>query len=114
MHSFAAEWVSAFNAHDLERILSHYVDDVTLVSPRVRVITGEENSVVSGKEQLREYFGRALSRVPDLHFTLDEVYPGVGSVVLRFHTADGRDGAELMIFDADGRVREVRAHYAAS
>ena len=112
--AFAEEWVAAFNAHDLERILSHYEEDVTLVSPRVKLINGGESAIVRGKAELRAYFGRALARVPDLHFVLDEVYPGVESVVLRYRTGDGRKAAELMVFGAEGRVREVRAHYAAA
>ena len=30
---FAQEWVDAWNSHDLERIMSHYDDDVALTSP---------------------------------------------------------------------------------
>ena len=26
-NEFAAEWIEAWNAHDLDRILSHYTDD---------------------------------------------------------------------------------------
>ena len=29
----AEEWYAAWNSHDLERILSHYSDDVVFVSP---------------------------------------------------------------------------------
>ena len=112
--AFAEEWIAAFNAHDLERILSHYEEDVTLVSPRVALIIGDESGVVRGKAALRDYFGRALARVPDLHFALDEIYTGVESMVLRYRTGDGRKAAELMVFGAEGRVREVRAHYAAA
>ena len=31
---FAKEWVEAWNSHELERVLSHYDDAVTLISPR--------------------------------------------------------------------------------
>ena len=30
---FATEWISAWNAHDLDAILSHYVDDFEMSSP---------------------------------------------------------------------------------
>ena len=32
---FAQEWVAAWNSRDLERILSHYADDVEVTSPLV-------------------------------------------------------------------------------
>lgn len=33
---FAHEWIAAWNAHDLERILAHYADDVELVRRSLR------------------------------------------------------------------------------
>lgn len=32
---FAREWIAAWNAHDLERILSHYTDDFEMSSPLI-------------------------------------------------------------------------------
>jgi ketosteroid isomerase-like protein len=32
-HTLAEHWVKAWNAHDLDEILSHYAEDVVLVSP---------------------------------------------------------------------------------
>ena len=32
---FAAEWVEAWNAHDLERVLSHYAEDFEMSSPYI-------------------------------------------------------------------------------
>ena len=31
--AFVAEWMEAWNSHDLERILGHYADDVEYSSP---------------------------------------------------------------------------------
>ena len=31
--AFAREWIDAWNAHDLERILSHYSDEIVFTSP---------------------------------------------------------------------------------
>ena len=32
---FALEWIESWNSHDLERILSHYSDDVEVTSPLI-------------------------------------------------------------------------------
>ena len=32
---FAEEWIAAWNAHDLERILPHYSDDFEMHSPLI-------------------------------------------------------------------------------
>jgi len=110
---FAMEWVQAWNSHDLERVLSHYDDSVILISPRARLVLGVDYGAVRGKPALRDYIKRALERVPDLTFTLDRVFSGVNSVVIEFHTNDGRHGAEFMDFAQDGRVARVIAHYAS-
>jgi len=91
---FAKEWVEAWNSHDLNRVLSHYEEDVVLTSPRIRLILGKDDGTISGKPALRDYMGMALKKVPDLRFTLDRVFSGVNAVVLEFHTNDGRHGAE--------------------
>jgi ketosteroid isomerase-like protein len=31
--SFASSWASAWNAHDLDRVLEHYEDDFEMASP---------------------------------------------------------------------------------
>ena len=112
MEAFAAEWAQAFNAHDLERILSHYADDVVLVSPIAIERLGVTDGTVRGKAALRAYFARALGPGSPLHFTLRRCYRGVGSVVVEFERLDGRRGAEMLVLDADGRVIRVVAHYA--
>ena len=34
VHRFAAEWIAAWNSHDLERILAHYTDDFEMFCAR--------------------------------------------------------------------------------
>ena len=109
---FANEWVRAWNSHDLELILSHYEDDVALISPRAQLVLGVEDGTVRGKPALREYMRRALEKLPHLNFTLARVFSGVNSVVIEFRTNDGRHGAEFMDFARNGRIARVMAHYA--
>jgi hypothetical protein len=109
---FANEWVSAWNSHDLDRVVSHYEEDVVLTSPRIKLILGKEDATIRGKSALRDYMGMALKRVPDLRFTLDRAFSGINSVVLEFHTNDGRHGAEFMEFGRNGLVSRVSATYA--
>ncbi len=108
---FARDWVSAWNAHDLERILAEYADDVELSSPFVRRLMGGNDDVVRGKAALRAYFARGLQAFPMLQFELVRVYGGVRSCVLEYHSVNGRRSGELMEFDAAGKVCRVLAHY---
>jgi hypothetical protein len=108
----AREWISAWNAHDLERILAHYSDDVELSSPLVAKLTGPSEGTIRGKAALRDYFARGLQAYPSLRFDLIRLYPGVRSCVVEYRSVDGLFSAELMEFDAQGKVRRVLAHYS--
>lgn len=112
IETFAPEWIAAWNSHDLERILSHYSDDVTVTSAFAERVRGPgTGDTVRGKAALRAYWGLALERFTTLRFELLQAYPGVDSLVLTYHSVAGLIGAEYMRFDASGRVCEVRAHY---
>ena len=41
----AQEYISAWNAHDLERILAHYADDVEVASPLVPKLLSRSRQV---------------------------------------------------------------------
>ena len=109
----AREWIAAWNSHDIDRILSHYSDDVELTSPLVGRILGAGQSTVRGKPALRAYFLRGLEAFPDLRFTLWGVYPGHESLVLHYESVRGLRAAEFMRVDGAGRVTQVIAHYGA-
>jgi ketosteroid isomerase-like protein len=108
---FAAEWVDAWNAHDLDKILSHYADDFEMNSPVIVQITGETSGKLKGKAAVGAYWQKALERIPDLHFELLHVLLGVGSVTLHYKGAGGRLAAEVFHFDAEGKVKQAFAHY---
>jgi len=107
---FAAEWIEAWNAHDLERILVHYSEDFTLTSPFIaKLVT--PTGTLRGKASVRAYWEKALSRVPDLKFELLDVLPGVESVTIYYQAVFGRRAAETFLFGADGKVHQSTAHY---
>jgi hypothetical protein len=109
--SHAQEWVAAWNAHDLERILTHYAEDIELISPLVARLTGRRQDSVRGKAALRDYFGRGLRAYPTLRFDLIRIYGGTRSCVLEYRSINGMLSAELMEFDEQGKVRRTLAHY---
>lgn len=68
--SFASEWVEAWNAHDIERVLSHYTDDFEMSSPIIVQLLGEPSGILRGKATVGAYWRKALQVVPDLRFEL--------------------------------------------
>jgi ketosteroid isomerase-like protein len=107
---FAVEWIDAWNAHDLERILAHYADDFEMASPVIAQVAGEPSGVLRGKANVAAYWKKALALMPDLHFTLERVLAGAESVAIAYR---GHRGAsvEVFWFGADGRVVRAAAHY---
>ncbi len=109
---FAADWIEAWNSHDLERILAHYDDGVEFRSPFIVQILGDPSGRIRGKEALRDYFARGLASFPDLRFDLLRVLSGAGSVTLLYRSARGLLAAEVMEMGDAGKVVRASAHYA--
>ena len=109
----AEHWVAAWNAHDLEEIMTHYEDAVELTSPVAAQLLGVSDGRVVGKENLRAYFRRGLEAFPELNFRLTDVLWGVSSVVIYYSNHKGRRTAEFMELSAAGKVARVVANYSA-
>jgi ketosteroid isomerase-like protein len=108
---FADGWAAAWNAHDLDRILTHYSDDFEMTSPFIVKMMGEPFGTLKGKEQVGAYWRRALDRNPDLHFELLDVFVGVSSLVIHYKSVLGLRCCELFFFDGQGKVCKATAHY---
>ncbi len=113
-HEFAQQWIAAWNSHDLEAILAHYAENVTLTSPVAAKLSNNASGIVSGKKALRDYFARGLAAYPDLRFQLLDVLCGISSVVLYYTNQKGSKTGEFMEFDDDDKVVRVVANYSAA
>ena len=111
--NFAAEWIGAWNEHDLPRVLSHYTEDFEMSSPKIVEIAGEPSGRLVGKSAVEEYWAAALVRIPDLRFELLAVMHGVDSIVLHYRGAGGRLAAEVFYLNSDGLVYRACANYEA-
>ena len=107
---FAADWIAAWNAHDLPRILSHYADDFEMSSPYIVQLLGEPSGRLKGKATVGDYWRRALERTPTLRFELIDTLVGVDSLVLYYRGARGL-AAEVFFFNEGGLVSKAGAHY---
>ena len=110
--SLAKHWVAAWNAHDLDMIMSHYEDAIELTSPVAAQLLGTPDGKVVGKANLRAYFQRGLEAYPELHFRLEDVLWGLNSVVLYYINQRGTHAGEFMELSATGKVTRVVANYS--
>ena len=109
--NLANDWLAAWNAHDLDLIMTHYDDAIELTSPVAAQLLGTSDGRVVGKADLRAYFQRGLEAYPELHFSLEDVLWGVYSVVFYYANQKGRRTAEFMELSASGKVVRVVANY---
>lgn len=110
--TFAERWISAWNAHDLEAIMSHYGPEVKLTSPVAAKRFNDPAGMVVGRNALRNYFSLGLEAFPALRFELRDVMWGVSSVVLYYRNHAGTMTGEFMELDAAGKVTRVVANYS--
>lgn len=109
--AFAHAWVAAWNAHDVERVLAHYAEDVEFRSPFIATFAGDPSGRLRGKAALRAYWMAALQKLPDLRFELLDVLVGAGSLTLYYRGHRGLV-AETFFFGADTRVTQATACYS--
>jgi len=100
---FAEWWVAAWNAGDIDAVLSAYSDDVVFTSPTAARFVPDSGGIIRGKDALRDYWRIALRGNPDLQFELEGVYVGVETVVVYYRNQLGGLVSEVLTF-RDGLV----------
>jgi ketosteroid isomerase-like protein len=93
--TLAFDWVAAWNARDIERVLGFFTEEVAFTSPTALAVVG--TATVRGKAALRAYWTTALSNVGTLKFVIDRVAWDAAS----------RELAIVYVSDIDGRAKRV-------
>jgi hypothetical protein len=102
--------LNGWNERDLERITSHYADDVEFQSPFAVHLLGETWRTIKRKKDLTHYFEVALAAVPGkIEFELLGVFHGMDSLVVHFQSKMHKC-AEYMELNHEGKVRRATAH----
>lgn len=109
--SFAAQWIDAWNRHDLSAIMALYSNEIRFYSLYIIKLGMNEEGVITRKDELEKYFGKALGIYTDLHFELRQVLSGADSVILYYKSVSDRMAAEMMELDESGKISLVKAHY---
>jgi steroid delta-isomerase-like uncharacterized protein len=69
-------WYAAWNAHDVQAVVSLVTDDVRYEDPSA------DANVLEGKHAVEEYVGRAFRALPDLHLEKLEEWVSPGDEVI--------------------------------
>jgi steroid delta-isomerase len=105
--NYAENWAAAWNARDVERVLSCFSEDITFVSPTALAVVGQ--ATIRGKTALRAYWSQAMSRIGTLRFTISRVVWDAATrelAIVYLSDIDGRTKSvsENLIFDENGAV----------
>ena len=101
-------FLDAFNAHDLDAIMSFFADDCVMEMPRGPAPGGRR---LVGKDQIREGIRSRLEGIPDIHYGDDRHWTagdrGVSEWTIRGTLATGEPiavrGCDLFEF-TDGKI----------
>jgi ketosteroid isomerase-like protein len=105
------QWIDAWNSHDLERILALYADDTEMTSDKIPALGFDPSGTVRGKERLRQYWRKGLDLLPNLHFTLIDLYVSPDSLVVFYRNERGAQICEYLRLNADGRIKQGSANH---
>lgn len=109
--AFARDWLSAWNDREIERILSHYSEEIIFHSPRIARVLGKDVMSVFGKRALRDYWTKALALAPQLFFEMDDILVGSDAMTILYTNHREEQVAETFVFGPAGLVvRSVAAY----
>ena len=109
---FVNDWIEAWNAHDIDRVLSHYTDDFEMSSPFIVQRMKESSGTLKGKEKIQPYWQIGLEQIPALRFEFLDVLVGANSITILYRNQKSVLVAEVLVFNADGKAIKGMAHYA--
>lgn len=104
-------WIEAWNGRDLERVLTLYAEDTVMTSDRIPALGFGDSGTVRGKESLRAYWGKALALLPNLHFTLIDLFVSPDSVVVFYQNERGKRICEYLRVNAAGLIVQGSANH---
>jgi ketosteroid isomerase-like protein len=88
----ATKWFEAFNAHDLEKLLSLYNDNAQHYSPKLKIRMPETQGLIKGKQALREWWQDAFDRLPTLQYEVIKLTTDEDQVFMEYiRRVDGED-----------------------
>ena len=111
-------WKAAWESRDVARIVAMYAPDATHTSELVpRILPEAEGTTCVGREQIAEYFRRALGRYRELRFELLTVTEDATRSAVEYRRHSDVDGGTprhvLELLEWDGRrLAAVRVFHA--
>src|SRR5688500_9444108 len=110
----ARTWMDAFNAHDVERLISLYDERATHTSPKIRALHPETAGMLLGREALRRWWADAMTRLPGLRYELQTVTANGDRVFIEYlrHAPKEAPMPVAEVFEVrDGKIAASRVYH---
>jgi ketosteroid isomerase-like protein len=107
------EWIAAWNSRDLERVLKLYAKDAEMTSDKIQALGFDSTGTLESKAKIRIYWTKALTLLPDLHFTLIDLFISPDSMVVFYANERGAKICEYLRLDAAGKIVLGSANHLA-
>lgn len=104
-------WVEAWNTGDLERVLALYDEAAVMTSDRIPAMGFDASGTLRGKESLRAYWSKALGLLPELHFSLIDLFVSPDSVVVFYENERGKKICEYLRVNEAGLIVQGSANH---
>lgn len=104
-------WVEAWNARDLERVLALYDEAAVMTSDRIPAMGFDASGTLRGKDALRAYWGKALGLLPELRFSLIDLFVSPDSVVVLYANERGKKICEYLRVNEAGLIVQGSANH---
>lgn len=84
LQAIAYRWFEAFNAKQLEKLLSLYENDAQHYSPKLKIRQPETNGLIIGVEAMRVWWKEAFDRLPSLKYELTSLTANSDRVFMEY------------------------------
>jgi SnoaL-like domain len=107
----ADAWLAAWNAHDLDAIMSCYSEDVDFIASTVMQRWGRADGRLRGKAELRRHFETGLELAPQLNFTEESFLSSPAGYALLYQRENNNRVLDVVELNSSGQAARVRAFY---
>jgi hypothetical protein len=108
-------WEDALSTRDVDALVAIYARDAVLESPLVPHILGTESGVVRGRDELRPFLEKVLSRTPLLRHYHREGFFTDGRRAIWEYPRDAPDGEQMDFVEVmdieDGLIRSHHVYW---
>src|SRR5450755_26663 len=108
LNEAAKNWIAAWNSGDFKSLLDHYAEDVVFYSSAATRIWNMAGGKLTGKKALENHFRKAFEETPRMNLAFKHLLIGTNGVLLVYQRETGRMAADFVLFNGEGKVKEIR------